>query len=104
MASRSRIESRTASEIWSASLSGCPSVTDSEVKRWGCVIAREYTRAVRRRCDPRPRKPRRSAGAAGGTLREGTGDAVAERGRKSGLRPNDERGLLAAAGQDRGAI
>ncbi len=25
--------SRTASEIWSAILSGCPSVTDSEVKR-----------------------------------------------------------------------
>ena len=25
--------SRTASEIWSATLSGCPSVTDSEVKR-----------------------------------------------------------------------
>ena len=27
------IASRTASEIWSASLSGCPSVTDSEVNR-----------------------------------------------------------------------
>ena len=31
--SSARIESRTASEIWSASLSGCPSVTDSEVNR-----------------------------------------------------------------------
>src|SRR6185437_10769992 len=28
-----RTASRTASEIWSAILSGCPSVTDSEVKR-----------------------------------------------------------------------
>src|SRR5688572_9714399 len=30
--SSSRIASRTASEIWSAILSGCPSVTDSDVK------------------------------------------------------------------------
>jgi hypothetical protein len=30
---RSRQASRTASEIWSQSLSGCPSLTDSEVKR-----------------------------------------------------------------------
>jgi hypothetical protein len=29
-----RIASSTASEIWSAILSGCPSVTDSDVKRW----------------------------------------------------------------------
>src|SRR3989449_5250891 len=29
--------SRTASEIWSAILSGCPSVTDSEVKTWRCA-------------------------------------------------------------------
>src|SRR5262249_15218206 len=29
-----RSVSRTASEIWSAILSGCPSVTDSEVNRW----------------------------------------------------------------------
>jgi hypothetical protein len=28
-----RMASRTASEIWSAILSGCPSVTDSDVKR-----------------------------------------------------------------------
>src|ERR1700753_3085128 len=28
-----RIASRTPSEIWSATLSGCPSVTDSDVKR-----------------------------------------------------------------------
>jgi hypothetical protein len=31
--STARIASRTASEIWSASLSGCPSVTDSEENR-----------------------------------------------------------------------
>src|SRR3954454_16165704 len=35
--STAMIASRTASEIWSASLSGCPSVTDSEVKR--CPLA-----------------------------------------------------------------
>src|SRR6266536_1627010 len=29
--------SSTASEIWSAILSGCPSVTDSEVKTWRCA-------------------------------------------------------------------
>src|SRR5258708_22276296 len=29
--------SRTASEIWSAILSGWPSVTDSEVKTWRCA-------------------------------------------------------------------
>ena len=32
MGSRLIMESRMASEIWSQSLSGCPSVTDSEVK------------------------------------------------------------------------
>src|SRR6476469_3473476 len=31
--SSARTASRTVSEIWSATLSGCPSVTDSEVKR-----------------------------------------------------------------------
>jgi hypothetical protein len=31
--SSARMASSTASEIWSATLSGCPSVTDSEVKR-----------------------------------------------------------------------
>src|SRR5438552_3026697 len=35
-----RMASRTASEIWSASLSGCPSVTDSEVKRYRALIRR----------------------------------------------------------------
>src|SRR4026209_140649 len=33
--SRDRMASSTASEIRSATLSGWPSVTDSEVKRWG---------------------------------------------------------------------
>src|SRR5882762_11510039 len=35
--SLARIASRTASEIWSAILSGCPSVTDSEVNTWRCA-------------------------------------------------------------------
>src|SRR5207248_4818025 len=33
--SSSKMASSTASEIWSAILSGCPSVTDSDVKRYG---------------------------------------------------------------------
>src|SRR3989442_6414319 len=35
--SLARIASRTASEIWSAILSGWPSVTDSDVKTWRCA-------------------------------------------------------------------
>jgi len=34
-----RMASRIASEIWSATLSGWPSVTDSEVKRNECRVA-----------------------------------------------------------------
>src|SRR6266498_3547441 len=34
LGSSARTASRIASEIWSASLSGCPSMTDSEVKRY----------------------------------------------------------------------
>ncbi len=34
-----RMASRTASEIWSATLSGWPSVTDSEVKTWRAGLA-----------------------------------------------------------------
>ncbi|GBC86479.1 hypothetical protein HRbin12_00468 [bacterium HR12] len=37
--STARIASRIASEIWSASLSGCPSVTDSEVNRYGRLMS-----------------------------------------------------------------
>src|SRR5690349_10517955 len=33
-----RIASRTASEIWSAILSGWPSVTDSDVKTWRAMV------------------------------------------------------------------
>src|SRR6184192_4592892 len=36
-ASLAMMASRTASEIWSAILSGWPSVTDSEVKTWRCA-------------------------------------------------------------------
>src|SRR5436190_15302977 len=35
--------SRTASEIWSAILSGCPSVTDSDVKKWRPFCSMEST-------------------------------------------------------------
>src|ERR1017187_10133025 len=38
--SSARTASRTASEIWSAILSGWPSVTDSDVKRCLCVSAK----------------------------------------------------------------
>jgi hypothetical protein len=34
LVSCARMESNIASEIWSATLSGCPSETDSEVKRY----------------------------------------------------------------------
>src|SRR5579884_474968 len=37
--STARAASRTASDIWSATLSGCPSVTDSEVNWWRRGIA-----------------------------------------------------------------
>src|SRR6202011_2810768 len=43
LGSFSRIASRTASEIWSASLSGCPSVTDSEVNRRRYAMLRSLT-------------------------------------------------------------
>src|SRR5437773_12223215 len=36
--SSARIASSTASEMASATLSGCPSVTDSDVKRWRSYI------------------------------------------------------------------
>ena len=38
-----RTASRMASEIWSAILSGCPSVTDSEVKKWRPFWSMEST-------------------------------------------------------------
>src|SRR6185295_8790959 len=46
--SRDRMASSTASEIWSATLSGWPSVTDSEVKTWRLLPAMETLRAERR--------------------------------------------------------
>src|SRR3954467_15634724 len=42
--SRDRMASSTASEIWSATLSGWPSVTDSEVKMWRLLPAMETLR------------------------------------------------------------
>ena len=36
-----RTASRTESEIWSATLSGCPSVTDSDVKEKERALMRE---------------------------------------------------------------
>jgi hypothetical protein len=38
--------SRTASEIRSASLSGCPSVTDSEENRYAWLIAGEHSSGI----------------------------------------------------------
>src|SRR5215510_94802 len=46
-----RQASRMASEIWSAILSGCPSVTDSDVKRYGFFDDNAFTplKAMERR-------------------------------------------------------
>src|SRR5215211_1658623 len=62
--------SSTPSEIWSAILSGCPSVTDSEVNRNSCSesIVRDDT--------GRSDRPRKRAPSVGG----GPGAAVAARG------------------------
>src|SRR5690348_17619089 len=51
-----RTASRTASEIWSAILSGWPSVTDSEVKRKrSSACAKRFLQ--REKCDPKFQKP-----------------------------------------------
>src|SRR5690348_622384 len=84
--SSSRMASRTASEIASATLSGCPSVTDSEVKRrrsdigglrWseGVVAAEEIDEAFAE--DRLGIRRRRGVGGSGrGFLRRRDGDAA----------------------------
>src|SRR5947209_18800018 len=61
-----RTASRTESEIWSATLSGCPSVTDSEVNEKECAIERNVTLARRSDGDP----SNRLQALQGGALRE----------------------------------
>src|SRR5207344_373008 len=100
--STARIASRTASEILSASLSGWPSVTDSEEKRYARLIAGEHSSGSRRL--------RRGAGSVRGVATgraldgEQLGEAVADRGRQLGLGPLAHADVLAVGGQDRGAI
>src|SRR5207247_8368417 len=69
--STARIASRTASDIWSASLSGCPSVTDSEEHKYPLRIARSISGP-----GDAPRLPR-----------EHLGQTVADRRRQLGLGP-----------------
>src|SRR5437899_2956890 len=78
--SSAMIASRTASEIWSASLSGCPSVTDSEVKR--------YRRAIRRIL------------AAGRRRRQELPDAVEDGACELALGPAPEGLVVAGGAQD----
>src|SRR5438132_1855160 len=51
--------SRTASETWSHTLSGWPSVTDSEVSRNECEEPKEVATTVRVHIDPANRPPGR---------------------------------------------
>src|SRR5262245_42036821 len=59
-----RIASRTASEIWSASLSGWPSVTDSEVNRLTMLGASRAMAHFLLNC-PTPARPGRCASGPG---------------------------------------
>src|SRR6266508_6069354 len=89
--STARIASRTASEIRSASLSGWPSVTDSEENRYARLIAGEHSSGSRR-------PP--SAALPGEQL----GEAVADRRRELALGPLAHPDVLAVGGQDRRAV
>src|SRR4030095_11725565 len=100
--STARMASRTASEIRSASLSGCPSVTDAEENRYAWLIASEHSSGPRRA--PHAVRDqsgwlRRARGLDGEQLRE----AVADRGRQLGLGPLAHADVLAGGGQGRGA-
>src|SRR5512132_983185 len=101
--STARMASRTASEIRSASLSGCPSVTDSDENRYAWLIAGEHSSDPRRPSHVvRDRSGRvTTARALDG---EQLGEAVANRGRELGLGPLAHADVLAVGGQDRGAI
>src|ERR671934_2716889 len=84
--SSASIASRTASEIWSASLSGCPSVTDSEEKRYRLDMPAEDT--------PRSFTPRA----------EKLRDTIADRGRKFLFRPRAQHLVVAIARKDQRVI
>src|SRR5689334_24850070 len=83
--SRERIASSTASEIWSATLSGWPSVTDSEVKTWRLLPAMEtlggWSWGAQERCKlARARPPRQRRLRIEQTHVDVVGDRAAERG------------------------
>src|SRR3954452_23606391 len=84
--------SSTASEIWSASLSGCPSVTDSEVNRYLCAMSA----GVYRPPPPPPARNEEELGAFGQELR----DAVEDRAGELGLGPGSQRLVVAGRRQD----
>src|SRR6266542_2249804 len=94
--SSARTASRTASEIWSASLSGCPSVTDSEVKRYRRpMIGGLYTAALLpgpaasllEAPDPCSEAASRRALSSSGPRFQHPGQAVTDRPRKVRLGP-----------------
>src|SRR6185503_8133351 len=87
-----RIASRTASEIRSASLSGWPSVTDSEENRYARLIAGEHSSGSRR--------PPSAACLRGEQL----GQPVADRRRELAFGPLAHPDVLAVGGQDRRAV
>src|SRR5438876_730005 len=95
--SSARIASSTASEIWSASLSGCPSVTDSDVKRYrllmsgGLYEVGSFTPSAR----PQPF----GLGPGQGGLQP-----VADGGGQLRLLPRAERDVLTGGGEDRGPV
>src|SRR6266545_3012015 len=86
--STARIASSTASEIWSASLSGCPSVTDSEENRYPLRIARSISGPT-----VPPALPRQHLG-----------QTIADRRRELSLRPFSQGFVVAGPRQDRRVV
>src|SRR6266540_100983 len=69
--SSARTASRTVSEIWSATLSGCPSVTDSEVKRNSRAAMGPQATQNARLLDAQEERDLQLVGAAHGVLDRG---------------------------------
>src|SRR5439155_19084900 len=95
LGSLASIASKTASLIWSASLSGCPSVTDSDENRWPVLmIARVYRRV---------RSPARttSLGAGLSPRAREPSDEVAHGRRELRLRPRAHRYISPVGDQNR---